>query len=1006
MNENIHHHRADDYLAGKMTTAEEREFEQHLKSCIQCRTTIDKFKALQDSIGKLPKDVSPARDLWPAIEARLKNRSALTQNENPEHRGNHLQMYEPENEMQVGLFTRRFVWTAAAIVFLFAGSLVWLVQRNSKVEVPPSVSSERGNFQSESLSIQTHPPSSNTQVGKEIAQQHTARQSEPLPNRGVSSQKGSAEPAMMDVSLGSSNSFLDHLQTSLVKFTDRLPGERIYLQLDKSLYSPGETIWYEAYIRNDENLLPSHQSDILHVEFIDPKGSVSQQFALIIKDGVTSGDIYIDENLPGGIYKVRAYTQWQKNLRDAFYFEKEIQIQNFVLPKLKMKLEFVRKAFGAGDNVTATVAINTLDNKPLAGTDIKYIVNIAGNKFMESSEHTDHSGMALVSFKLPKDLSTTDGLLGILVDHEGRVESISRSIPILLNKINVMLYPEGGDLVEGIESRVAFQATNEFGKPADVEGTVFDSDRKEVTSFKSFHAGMGTFTFIPESGKSYVVKITKPEGITRAFVLPDALEKGFTLATRTNSSDKLDFDIGSTEHENMSLVGQIRGRVYFTRWFKVEPGRNHISVSIADLPAGVLQATLFDGNEIERAERLIFVNKPKQLRIEISTDKERYLPREKVDLTIKAADDRGVPYPANLSLAVVDDKLISFADDKSGNIVSKMLLEPDLKEKVDEPNFYFDQKEPKADEALDYLMMTRGWRRFEWKEVLNGEPPAIQFQPERALIAGTVIDASTHQPIADASVTVTGTNQTVRTDSNGTFSIRNCDLSSPINLSVEKDQFMKSSTMTLFDYNENVRLQLRGVESELSAQQNLDDNRTKHTVAGNDQNAITHKAGKIIGKIIDQKSGEPIPGVNVLVVGTTRGAATDLDGKYTIIGVPTGNYTVRATQVGYGAINYSNVKIDPNVTTSLDFKLQTADVAIGEVAITPEHLANNFVTSGAQTVNSKSVEKLPDVKTVEDVLKTQAGFVQQGKNLFLKGGRANEVQYPVNGVPDKGYRRE
>ncbi|HMD13101.1 MAG TPA: carboxypeptidase regulatory-like domain-containing protein, partial [Bacteroidota bacterium] len=418
-------------------------------------------------------------------------------------------------------------------------------------------------------------------------------------------------------------------------------------------------------------------------------------------------------------------------------------------------------------------------------------------------------------------------------------------------------------------------------------------------------------------------------------------------------------------------------------------------VPIADLPAGVLQATLFDGNEIQRAERLVFVNKPKQLKIEISSDKERYLPREKVELTIKVADERGVPYPANLSLAVVDDKLISFADDKSGNIVSKMLLEPDLKEKVDEPNFYFDQKEPKADEALDYLMMTRGWRRFEWKEVLNEEPPAIRFQPERALIAGTVIDASTHQPIADASVTITGTNQTVRTDSNGTFSIRNCDLSSQIYLSVEKDQFSKSSIM-ISDYNENVRLQLRSVESELSAQQNLN-NRIQHPAPGYDQNVLTHgNTGKIIGKIIDQKSGEPIPGVNVLVVGTARGASTDLDGKYTIIGIPIGKYTVRSSQVGYGNIEYTNVKIDANVTTPLDFKLQTSNVAIGGVTITAEHLVNNLATSGEQTVNSKSIEKLPDVKTVEDVLKTQAGFVQQGKNLFLRGGRANEVQYFVD----------
>lgn len=156
--------------------------------------------------------------------------------------------------------------------------------------------------------------------------------------------------------------------------------------------------------------------------------------------------------------------------------------------------------------------------------------------------------------------------------------------------------------------------------------------------------------------------------------------------------------------------------------------------------------------------------------------------------------------------------------------------------------------------------------------------------------------------------------------------------------------------------------------------------------------------GKIIGKATDAKSGEAIPGVNILVVGTARGAATDLDGKYTIIGIPIGSYTVRASLVGYGNIEYTSVRIGADLTTPLDFKLSSSEVQIGGVTITAEQLVNNLVTSGEQTVNSKSIESIPDVKTVEDVLKQTVGFVQQGKNLFLRGGRANEVQYIVDGV--------
>ncbi len=161
---------------------------------------------------------------------------------------------------------------------------------------------------------------------------------------------------------------------------------------------------------------------------------------------------------------------------------------------------------------------------------------------------------------------------------------------------------------------------------------------------------------------------------------------------------------------------------------------------------------------------------------------------------------------------------------------------------------------------------------------------------------------------------------------------------------------------------------------------------------------VAGSTGKVIGKVTDLKTGEAIPGVNILVVGTTRGAATDFEGKYTIIGIPIGSYTVRASQVGYGTVEYSNVNIGADVTTPLEFKLSSSEVQIGGVTTTAEQLVNSFVTSGEQTTNSKTIESLPDVKTVADVLKTQAGFVQQGKNLFLRGGRANEVQYIVDGV--------
>ena len=220
---------------------------------------------------------------------------------------------------------------------------------------------------------------------------------------------------------------------------------------------------------------------------------------------------------------------------------------------------------------------------------------------------------------------------------------------------------------------------------------------------------------------------------------PEALPRGYVLNVNRVDSKQMEVAVRSSENEALSLVAQVRGKVYWASEVGVTRGETKVEIPLSKFPMGVCQLTLFDSKGIERAERLAFVNRDRQLNIKVSTDKDKYLPREKVKMTVKVTDERGMPMPAQLSMAVANDQLISFADDKSGNILSKMLLEPELKDKVEEPAFYFDKKEEKSLAAMDYLMMTSGWRKFKWEEVLDGNLPSLAYQGERALISGIVI---------------------------------------------------------------------------------------------------------------------------------------------------------------------------------------------------------------------------------------------------------------------------
>ncbi len=606
--------------------------------------------------------------------------------------------------------------------------------------------------------------------------------------------------------LAMDNEFIRTIKSKLSAYQQKLPEDRVYVQFDKPFYEPGDNIWFTTYVRDGQTMKASNKSDIVHVEFLNPKGTIEKSINIIAKNGVAAGDFILDAEALGGMYKVRAYTNWMKNEGADNVFEKELQVQDVVLPNLKMKLDFEKKAFGAGDEVVAKLELNTNENKPLSNYKIKFVANLNGQQIILKADETDENGIKYIKFNLPKELKTNDGLLNVMIDYNGLTESISRSIPILLNKVQFTAFPEGGDLVTGLESTVAFRALNEFNKPADVEGIVVNEKGLEVAKFCSFHMGTGSFKFIPQPNEKYSVKITKPEGISETFELPKSMSRGYVMNVDNSKSGELTVNVNTTETEELSLIAQVRGKIYYSTEISAKKGSNKIVFPTSNFPIGVSQITLFDSKDVPRSERLAFVNKDKQLSISVETDKDKYLPREKVKMTITVKDERGIPMPANLSLSVVNDQLISFADDKSGNILSQLLLQQDIKEKVEEPAFYFNEKEPKADKALDYLLLTAGWRRFTWEKLMSDNIPAVAYLGERAIVAGTVLDATTGKVLANAKIKINNGGE-YETDENGKFIFNKLDLTTPVTLTYSVSGYSPQSQY-IQNYNQDLVMYL------------------------------------------------------------------------------------------------------------------------------------------------------------------------------------------------------
>lgn len=599
--------------------------------------------------------------------------------------------------------------------------------------------------------------------------------------------------------------FIKAVQKQFSTFYKRAELERVYVQTDKTYYKPGETIWFTAYIRSEKNMLPSVQSDVVHTELISPKGSTIKHFKVVATKGVAQGDFSLAD-FPGGIYTIKAYTEWQKNETSARVFEKEITVQNLIMPRLKMKLDFEKKAYGKGEEVIAKLQLSTNENHTLSGTHVTFTVALAGRKFLESTATTDNTGKANLKFTLPTQLNTIDGVLNALISYEGTTESISRSVPIVLNKISMEFFPEGGDLVANTVNRLAFRATNEFGKPADIEGIIVDEKGAFIKQFSSYHFGMGAVDITPQPNQHYKARIVKPEGVLEEFNLPDALTVGYILRVEPKEKD-IALSVHSWQGEQLSIVAQTRGVIYFAKSFNATKGFNQLSINTSQFPIGISQITLFDQKGIARAERLVFVNKNKQLNVAVTPNKDRYQPREKVVLNIRVTDENGLPVPGNFSLSVVDDNLLSFADDKQGNILSKMLLEPELNQQVEEPNFYFDKKEAKATPALDLLMLTSGWRKYTWRQIISQDFPAENFQAEKAIYSGVVYDGYTYKPLPGAQLKLTANGKTVITDKDGKFAFGKFDIAVCNQVQISAGNY-QTQTHTIANYGTGNHFQL------------------------------------------------------------------------------------------------------------------------------------------------------------------------------------------------------
>ena len=329
---------------------------------------------------------------------------------------------------------------------------------------------------------------------------------------------------------------------------------------------------------------------------------------------------------------------------------------------------------------------------------------------------------------------------------------MKRERPLRDKAVNFRFFPEGGNLIQGVETRIAFEATDEVGNPIDITGMVFDGSRQEISSFSSVYQGRGTFTYSPEAntGKQSPIVEVEYSGKKYQFDLPVALPQGVVMKVDNLShSDSITVTLLKNSDTPAAMLGVavLHGGKLQRYLLAHIADENEVTFQIdkMQLPSGVSQIAVFNGMGEVLCDRLIFTCKgDDRLEIQVKTGKPTYRPFELVDMDFSVADRNAHPLQTTFSLSVRDG---DHEVEGNYNILTDLLLMSEIKGYVRNPLYYFEKDDGERRAALDVLLMVQGWRRYSWKQMAGIEPFEPAFYIEQGLeTSGQVVSVVRQKP--------------------------------------------------------------------------------------------------------------------------------------------------------------------------------------------------------------------------------------------------------------------
>ena len=565
-------------------------------------------------------------------------------------------------------------------------------------------------------------------------------------------------------SLYGQRSVPDSLEFLFDQQLSAFPQEKIHLHTDKPYYISGEKIWFRAHIADAVSHIPASASGYAYVELINPLDSVVSRVKVRVNEDAYFGHLSIPNDIPEGDYTLRAYTGFMQSLEEAYLYSRALRIGDPQARAIQIETRFL---FESPRRVHASFRFSqTANSAPFVPKSAS--VRLNERRTMDVSVAAD--GTASIHFDLP----TASGKRTLLLElnTSGNPYRQFITVPVADNDFDVSFYPEGGSPMLGTSGKIAFKAMKSNGQAAHVTGVVYSRDGTEVSTFQSEHLGMGSFMHQPVKGESYYAICTNDRGESRRFELPAAAAQGYALAISPAGNRiwvSVQKPAAVTLTQELYLMAHARGTLQFVEAW--DHDKNLFMLPKDWLPSGVIHFVLLDARFQILSERLVFIHNNDQAQVSYQSNRAQWAPRTLVKNSINLRDQFGQALEGSFSVSVTSDREVQV--DSSASILTQMLLSSDLRGHIENPSYYFENS-PESAKALDLLMCTQGWRRYNIAEVFQGR----FSQPSTPIEMGGEISGAVERllgaPLADLEVNIfsfhDGQLYTTRTDKNGRFS--------------------------------------------------------------------------------------------------------------------------------------------------------------------------------------------------------------------------------------------